>query len=418
MPILRNIGQLATCLAEGPQSAIHCLERAALRWDAETITWVGLERDLPARRAGEEEIDAGGRLVTPGLVDCHTHLAFGGWRADEFERRLLGESYIDIARAGGGILRTVRATRAASDVALEAHAARCLAGMARSGVTTIECKSGYGLTLEDELRVLRLYRALHGTQPVSLVPTLLAAHTVPPEFAGRRSDYVRLVCDEMVPQTAAAHLAAFCDVFVEEGAFSVSEAHEILEAGLRHGLRPKLHADQLGDGGGAALAARVGAVSADHLEHVSDAGMRALRSAGTVAVSLPIATAVLGQRPMPARALVSAGVPVAVATDFNPGSAPSYDLPLALWLACTLQRMTPAEALKGATIHAARAVGAETRIGSIEPGKRADFALFDAETVTMWLYHFRPQPCVAAWAGGRQIAPPPQGEPQMASGLA
>ena len=404
MPILRDIGELATCLAAGPQSAIHPVAKAAIVWRDGTIVWTGRDDALPAIFRNEEEIDAGGRLATPGLIDCHTHLAFAGWRADEFERRLRGESYLDIARAGGGIARTVKATRAASAEALGAHAASILAAMARLGVTTVEAKSGYGLTLDTELRLLGVYRAVAERQPLRIVPTLLGAHTVPEEYRSQRAEYVRLVCEEMIPRVAADSLAVFCDVFVEDGAFTPAEARAVLEAGRRHGLRPKLHADQLGDGGGAALAAELGAVSADHLEHISPKGIRALAGSATVAVSLPIASTTLAQPPLPARALIDAGVPVAVATDFNPGSAASFDLPLALWLACTLQRMTPAEALKGATSYAARAIGLDDRVGSLAPGFAADIALFDASDVTMWLYHYRPATCVAAWAGGIRVS--------------
>jgi imidazolonepropionase len=406
MPILRHIGQLATCRAEGAQHDIHTIDNAALVWRGSTVTWLGRDADLPPSRGEDEEIDAGGRLVAPGLVDCHTHLAFAGWRADEFEQRLTGASYLDIARAGGGILRTVRDTRAASFDELVARALSFIGEMATLGVTTIEAKSGYGLTPEAELKLLRVYRALSASQPVRIVSTLLGAHIIPPEYAETRADYVRLVCDEMIPRVAAESLAAFCDVFVEDGAFTADDARVIAAAGRRHGLAPKLHVDQLRDGAGAALAAELDAVSADHLEHVSAAGIEALRRTGTVAVSLPIATATLGQPAMPARALMRAGVPVAVATDFNPGSAASFDLPLALWLACTLQRMTPAEALKGATIIAARALGLDARVGSLEPGKWADFVLIDAEDVRMWLYHHRPGACLASWISGERVVRP------------
>jgi imidazolonepropionase len=404
MPILRHIGELATCPTASRQSDIGPIAKAALVWRAGAVAWAGRDVDLPVAFADEGEIDAEGRLVVPGLIDCHTHLAFAGWRADEFERRLRGDSYLEIARGGGGIARTVRATRDATADELVADAEAVLAAIARLGVTTVEAKSGYGLTLESELRLLGVYRALAARQPVRVVPTLLAAHTVPVEYHDRREAYVQLVCDEIVPRVAADSLASFCDVFVEEGAFTVAEARTVLEAGRRHGLRPKLHADQLSDGGGAALAAEVGAASADHLEHVSVAGIRALAAGGVVAVSLPIATATLAQPPLPARALIDAGVPVAVATDFNPGSAASFDLPLALWLACTLQRMTPAEALKGATTCAARAIGLDHEIGSLAPGFAADIAMLDASDVTMWLYQFRPAPCVASWVGGKRMA--------------
>ncbi len=400
MPLLTNIASLATCRSDGGQGDIHVIPRAALAWEDGRILWAGPEADLPARLRAGVQLDAGGRLVIPGLVDCHTHLAFAGWRADEFERRLRGESYREIAAAGGGIAATVEATRAASDAELTARAAGFLEGMLSLGVTTVECKSGYGLDEESELRLLRVYARLAELGPQRLVPTLLAAHVVPPEYRDRRGAYVALVTHRIIPAAAAERLARCCDVFVEESAFTVDEARRILLAGRAAGLSPRLHADQLTAGGGAELAGEVGALSADHLECVSPRGIAALRDAGVVAVSLPLATLYLGQRPMPARALIDAGVPVAVATDFNPGSAPSWDLPLALMLACTLQRMTPAEALKGATIYAARAAGVAAEAGSLEPGKAADFAVIDAPDVNQWLYQFRPNACVETVIGG------------------
>jgi imidazolonepropionase len=403
VPILRHIGLAATCRPEGAQADIHPIADAAVVWEDERIVWIGEERALPAEYAGLPSEDAGGRLLVPGLVDCHTHLAFGGWRADEFERRLRGESYLDIARTGGGIASTVRATRAATPAELSGRARRTLDEMARLGVTTIECKSGYGLDVEHELKLLEVYRTLADAQPVRLVPTFLGAHVVPPEFRDRRDAYIELLCATLIPEIARRALARFCDVFVEETAFSVPEARRIFEAARAHGLRAKLHADQLHDCGGALLAAEVRAISADHLEHVSTVGMAALRDAGVVAVSLPIATLYLRVAPMPARELIAAGVAVAVGTDFNPGSAPSAHLPLAMMLACTLQRMTPAEALKGATLYAARAIGLDVQIGSLEPGKSADFALIDAPDPTQWLYHFQANACVATWIRGRRV---------------
>lgn len=403
MPVLHNIASLATCRADGGQAALHEIPQAALVWENDTIGWVGAEADLPAAFAGWERHDAGGALVVPGLIDCHTHLAFGGWRADEFALRILGKSYLEIARSGGGIASTMRKTRAMPEDDLLARAKGFLHEMARLGVTTVEGKSGYGLNVEDELKTLRVYQQLQTEQPLGLVATFLGAHVVPPAYKDRRGDYVRLLCEELIPMIAEAGLARFCDVFVEETAFSVAEARVILETGNRYGLRPKLHVDQLSDGGGAMLAAEVGAISADHLEHASPEGIAAMAEAGVVAVSLPLATLYLNQQPMPARRFIEAGVPVAVATDFNPGSAPSYHLPLALTLACTLQRMTPAEALKGATRYAAQALGLDAHTGSLEPGKQADFALLDAPSVNHWLYHFRANAVVQTFVRGRPL---------------
>lgn len=404
MPLLTNIGVAATCRAAGPQREIHAIADAAIAWEGETIRWVGPERDLPAAYRGGEVHDAGGALVIPGLVDCHTHLAFGGWRANEFEARILGKSYLDIARAGGGIASTVASTRAAATAALLERCRQHLREMVALGVTTVEAKSGYGLTAEDEIRLLEIYRTLAGEGPARIVPTLLAAHVVPAEYRERREDYVRLVIEEIIPRAARDGLARFCDVFVEETAFTVEEGRRILLAAKTHGLGAKVHADQLSACGGAELAAGVGAVSADHLEKVTAAGIGRLGEAGVVAVSLPFASLYLNVAPLPARRLIEAGVAVAVATDFNPGSAPSYHLPFALTLACTLQRMTPAESLKGATILAARAVGLERETGSLEPGKSADFAVIEAESVEQWLYHLRANACVATYARGRRLA--------------
>ncbi|MDF3052150.1 MAG: Imidazolonepropionase [Geminicoccaceae bacterium] len=400
MKLLHNIAQLATCRSQGGQGDIHAIPDAAIVWNQGIVTWVGAEKDLPAKYRSAERIDAGGRLVIPGLVDCHTHLAFGGWRAEEFEQRLAGRSYLELAEAGGGIASTVRQTRAAGRALLVERGRRFLAEMLALGVTCIECKSGYGLALEAELELLRVYRQLAGEQPVRMVPTLLGAHIVPPEFEGERSRYVDLIVERMIPAVAQEKLATCCDVFLERSAFSPSEARRILLAGQQAGLAAKLHADQLSDGGGAELAAELKALSADHLEHISERGIAAMAAAGVVAVSLPIASLYLGQSPMPARRLIEAGVAVAVATDFNPGSAPSYHLPLALTLACLLQRMSPAEALKGATIYAARAIGKDDRVGSLEPGKAADFAIIDAPALNQWIYHFRPNACVTTVIDG------------------
>jgi imidazolonepropionase len=401
MKVLANIGQLATCRAEGGQGQAHVLTRAAMAWRPDgQISWVGPEEELPHEFRSAERVDAGGRLVIPGLVDCHTHLAFAGWRAEEFVQRSLGTSYLEIARRGGGILSTVRQTRAAGEDDLVERSGRFLAEMLSLGITTVECKSGYGLDLETELKILRVYRRLAADQPVRVVSTFLGAHVVAPEFRDNRAGYIDLLVDEVIPRVAREKLALCCDVFVEDSAFQVAEARRILQAGRGAGLHAKVHADQLTSSGGAELAAEVGALSADHLECVSEPGIEAMAEAGVVAVGLPLATVYLRQRPMPARRLIASGVPVAIATDFNPGSAPSYHLPFALTLACTLLGMTPAEALKGATLYAARAIGLERMVGSLEPGKQADFAVIDAPDLDHWLYHLRPNACLVAAVGG------------------
>lgn len=403
MPVLHEIHSLVTgCHPAGP-GTLQRIPDAAVAWEGETLRWVGPRRELPPEWRDAPRWSAGGGVVIPGLVDCHTHLAFGGWRADEFEARILGRSYLEIAAAGGGILSTVEKTRAATTESLMQRCRGHLAAMARLGVTTIEAKSGYGLTPEHELRLLEIYRRIQAETRQHIVPTLLAAHLVPPEFRADPDGYVRQVIDQIIPEAARRGLARFCDVFVEERAFGVEDARRILEAGQRAGLRPKLHADQLTAGGGAELAADVGACSADHLECISDTGIHRMREAGVVAVSLPFASLFLGLAPLPARRLLAAGVPVAVATDFNPGSAPSFHLPMAMTLACTLQRMTPAEVLHGATAVAARAVGLEDRVGTLETGKSADFAVLDAESVEHWLYHLRDNACTLTVARGEAI---------------
>lgn len=401
MPLLTNISHLYTCAGDGQGEAGHVAD-AALAWEGAVVRWVGVAKDLPAEFKSWEMEDAEGRIVIPGLIDCHTHLAFGGWRADDFERRIKGDSYLQIAEAGGGIASTVAKTRALSEAELADRAEECLEDVVSLGVTTVEAKSGYGLTVADELKTLRAYRALASRQPVRLVPTFLGAHTVPPEYKERRAEYIKLVIDEMLPAVAQEKLATFCDAFVEASAFTHDESRAIFAAAKALGLVPKLHADQLTANGGAELAAEVGAASADHLEHISDAGIAAMRKAGTVAVSLPLATLYLNASPLPARKLIDAGVPVAVATDFNPGSAPSWHLPLAMMLACNLQRMTPAEVLVGATRMAARALRRDD-VGVLAPGKQADFALLEADDLTQWLYHFRPNACVRTVIGGATV---------------
>ncbi|HMB58835.1 MAG TPA: imidazolonepropionase [Xanthomonadales bacterium] len=400
MPVLRNISQLASCPAESAQQDAGLIQNAALAWRGDTIAWIGPHEQLPVEFHTDVVTDCGGRLVIPGLVDCHTHLCFGGWRADEFELRLAGASYQEIAKAGGGISSTVTATRAASQGKLLRKTKAHLDGMLKLGVTTVECKSGYGLDMANELKQLEVYRQLNQEHVITLIPTFLGAHVIPREFSERRRAYIHLLCSEMIPAVAKRKLARFCDVFIEDGAYTIDEAREILSSAKAHYLGIKIHADQLSDGGGATLAAELGAVSAEHLEYVSETGIQALAEAGVVAVSLPLASMYLRESYMPARRLLDAGVAVAVATDFNPGSAPSFHLPLALTLACLNQGMTPAEALMGATAVAARAVGLERSAGSLQAGFRADFAIIDAPDLNQWLYHFVANACVAVVKGG------------------
>jgi len=401
--ILRNIAQLATCPADSAQDNAGLICQAALVYENDKIIWVGHEKELPDQFSKDNSIDCGQRLLVPGLIDCHTHLCFGGWRGDEFEMRLQGRSYQQIAAAGGGIQSTVAATRTSTAAQLEEKALLALNGMLDLGVTTVECKSGYGLEPATEIKQLEVYRQLDRQQPIDLVATFLGAHMVPEEFRHCRQDYVRLLCDELIPNVKEQGLAQFCDVFVEQGAFNISEARSILETAKLSGLGIKVHADQLSNGKGALLAAELGAVSAEHLEYAGQEGINALADAGTVAVSLPLASLYLRERYIPARRMLEAGVKVAVATDFNPGSAPSYHLPLAMTLACLNQQMTPQEVLMGATTVAAKAIAAETRIGSLLPGFTADIAVIDTPSVNHWLYHFRANACSGVIKNGHWV---------------
>jgi len=403
MPVLRNISQLATCPPGNPQSDAGLIDNAALVWQEGSVSWVGPFQNLPVQYRAERVVDCERRLVVPGLVDCHTHLCFGGWRGDEFDQRLQGASYQEIAAAGGGIASTVTATRAASIGKLQRKAQTILDSMLELGITTVECKSGYGLDEANELKQLEVYRRLDKEHLIDLVPTFLGAHIVPPEYRNKRDRYINLLCDVLIPRIAECGLARFCDVFVEKGAYTVAEARRILSTAAANGLGLKIHADQLSDGNGAALAAELNAVSAEHLEYISDEGIQALAESGTVAVSLPTASLYLGEPFLPARKLIEAGVPVAVATDFNPGSAPSYHLPFAMTLACLSQSMTPQEVLNGATTVAARAIGAQDSIGSLLPGHHADFAIIDAPSLNHWLYHFVPNACVAVIKNGNWV---------------
>ncbi|MCE9684063.1 imidazolonepropionase [Halomonas alkalisoli] len=359
-----------------------------------------------ATAAGCEEMGHGG-VMTPGLVDCHTHLVFGGSRADEFEQRLEGASYEEIARAGGGILSTVNATRAASEAELFEAARPRLEALMRDGVTTVEIKSGYGLTVADELKMLRVARRLGQEMPVRVVTTLLGAHALPPEFRDDSNGYISLVCNEMIPAAATEGLADAVDVFCEKIAFSVPQCERVFEAAKAHGLSIKAHAEQLSNLGGSAAAARFGALSADHIEFLDEAGVEALREAGSVAVLLPGAFHTLREtRLPPIEALRAAGVPMAVATDANPGSSPIFNPTLMLNFACTLFRLTPREALAGMTAHGARALGFyeerlhEERLhdqhphghglGRIEKGAPADLCLWQADTPAALAYAIQP----------------------------
>lgn len=417
--VIRHAGELVTCAAPaaagvgGPPSggahaadappeaaALGIIPDGALAVADGRIVWLGPDADLEAAVTvgpGTRVVDARGRVVMPGVVECHTHVAFGGDRAAEFQMRVAGKSYQEIAATGGGIRSTVRDTRAASREELFERGRRHLGWLLRYGVTTVEVKSGYGLSLHDELRILEVYRDLADAVPQTLVPTLLGAHTVPDEYRGATGGgpeaYVDLVVEGMIPETAARGLARFCDVFVEEGAFTLAQARRVLQAGVEHGLRPKLHVDQLSAGGGAELAAEVGAVSADHLDHVSDRGIAALAAAGVTAVLLPGAVFFLGLREFaPARRLLDAGVRVALSTDFNPGTCYTENVFLMGTIASTHMKMTAAEVVLALTINAAHAVGLGEEIGSLEVGKRADILILDTTSHLTIPYHWGVNP--------------------------
>jgi len=355
------------------------IEDAALLVEDGRIAAAGAYVELRSRIPGEANvIDAEGRCVTPGFVDAHTHLVFAGNRAAEFEQRIDGATYQQIAANGGGILSTVRQTRAASEEELLATARRHRDWMLRCGTTTIEAKSGYGLERATELRMLRVLARLNAEGPARIVPTLLAAHTVPPEFAGRREEYVRWIAEELIPEVAAAKLAAYCDVFCDDNAFTVEETRTVLTAARRHGMRLRVHAEQFRPGTGAALAAELGAATADHLEAAKDAVLQELRGACVQPVLLPGSVFALGRTQYPpARKMIDMGLAIVLATDFNPGSSPIASMPFVLSLACLQMRLNPAEALTAATLNAAWSLGLGNRAGSLEVGKDADFLIHE-----------------------------------------
>ncbi|MBL4927868.1 imidazolonepropionase [Fuscibacter oryzae] len=377
------------------------IEGGAVAVEADRILWVGRMSEIPEAYAALPSHDCGGHLLTPGLIDCHSHIVFGGNRALEFEMRLNGASYEEVARAGGGILSTVRATRAASEeVLLEQALARADLMMA-AGATTIEVKSGYGLSVEDELKMLRVARQIASHRPLRVQTTHLAAHAIPPEYAGRAMDYIEQVA---IPSLRAAHaegLVDAVDAFCEGIAFLPDQVERLFTAARAMGLPVKLHAEQLSDQKGTLLAARFGALSADHIEYLGADGIAAMAAAGTVAVILPGAFYTLRetQKP-PIQALRDAGIPMAVATDFNPGTAPVASLPLTMNMACTLFRMTPEETLLGATTHAARALGLTDR-GTITPGQLADLCLWDATHPAQLSYTIGATPLLARMFGGQ-----------------
>jgi len=399
MLLIRHLRQLVTCAGAAPHQAPHqtkpggdrrpiaIVEDGAIAADGERVLFAGRDGDLPAPLAsapGARTIDGRTLSAVPGFVDAHTHAIFAGDRRGELRRRLAGASYAEIAAAGGGIVSTVRATREASEADLVAATRARLGEMLACGTTTAEIKSGYGLDVESELKQLRAIRQLAASQPIDLAPTFMGAHEIPLDYRSRREDYVRLVVEEMIPRVAAEGLAEWCDVFCETGVFTPEESTRILEAGAAHGLKPRIHADELGASGGSQVAARVGARSADHLIFVPEDGIRALAEAGVVATLLPIAAFYLKLgRFAPARALIDAGVAVALATDVNPGGGFSPSMPFAMTLACFSMGMTFEEALAGATINAAHSLDRAASVGSLEPGKLMDAVLVAGDAIDL-----------------------------------
>lgn len=385
--LIKNIGMLATPEGSSPkkgeaQANIRIIKNAAIGIKGSKIEYVG---EVVAPSAAQE-IDAGGRLVTPGLVDAHTHLVFGGFRQHELAAKIAGASYLDILKAGGGILSTVEATRNTNFNTLCKKASGFLDEMLRHGTTTVEAKSGYGLDFETELRQLQVAAHLAKTHPMDIVPTFMGAHTVPKETT--REEYVNQLIDEIIPAIAKENIAPFCDIFCEDGVFDIETTRRILQAAKSHGFEVKLHGDEVTPMGGAALAAELGCVSAEHLIEASDEGLQAMADAGTIAVLLPGTSFYLNKGYARARDMLNMGMAVALATDFNPGSNPCYNMQFVLNLACLKARLSPAEALTAATLNAAAAIGLAASKGSIEVGKDADIVIWDCPDLDFLFYRY------------------------------
>ncbi len=404
MTTLLTNARIATMREDGKPYGL--IESGALILCDGVIAWIGEQNSLPADEYDRitQHYDCQGALITPGLIDCHTHLIYGGDRVGEFEQRLSGVSYADIAKAGGGIQSTVNATRQASEKHLLVTALKRVDSLCASGVTTIEIKSGYGLDLKTELKMLRVARQISQQRAVRVQTTLLAAHALPQEYKGRADDYIDLVCQQILPDVAASGLADAVDAFCEHMAFSTGQVKRVFTEAHKLGLPIKLHAEQLSAQGGAELAASFNALSADHLEYLDSEGVQAMAENDTVAVLLPGAFYCLGETKKPPVAeLREAGVPIALATDCNPGSSPIFSLPLVLSMGCTLFALTPEEALAGATRNAAKALGLDHRIGCLEVGKQADLALWDLPHPASLSYQVGLQSCKGRFVAGQPI---------------
>jgi imidazolonepropionase len=386
MLFIKNASQLARLNAE--QDSFAVIESAGVVLDDDHIAWVGPSDRMPSPPPDATVIDASGKTVIPGLIDSHTHLVFAGTREEEFEDRLRGLSYQEIAARGGGINSTVRLVRESSRSELKELARDRLRRLLSFGVTTIEVKSGYGLSVPDEIKCLEVIADLNAEGPWDLVPTFLGAHAVPPEYSRDHEGYLSLLTDQMLPEIARCGLARFCDVFCDVGAFTLVETEEVLAAARRLGFGLKLHADELSPLGGAELAARMGAISADHLLCITEAGIDALARSQTVATLLPGTAFFLGMQYAPARKLLERGVRVALASDCNPGTCPTENLPLIGAMACTQMKMLPSEVLAALTLNAATAIGCADRVGSIEVGKQADLVICDVANYRQLFYHF------------------------------
>ncbi len=397
-----NIGELATAtgtaaVCGSAQSEVKKLHGAWLLEENGTI----LQTGESAAPDADESIDCGGRLVTAGLVDCHTHLVFGGWREHELAMKLAGKTYLEILAAGGGILSTVRETRRASEDALCEKTRTLMTEMLRHGTTALEIKSGYGLDLETERKQLRVIRRLQEENP-DIAATFLGAHAFPEGMD--HEAYVDLLCSEMIPEIAKDGIAQFCDVFCDDGVFTAEQSERILLAGKRFGMTPKMHADEIKEIGGTQAAARVGAISCDHLSETGAEGIQALKDGGVIAVMLPATSFYLKKPYGDFRGMIDAGVAVAVATDMNPGSTPNLSLPFAMTAGCLYGRLTPEEVLTGATLNGAAAIGMASRLGTLEPGKQADLVVWDADNLDQLIYRYGTNRAAAVYKRGARMA--------------
>ena len=388
--LIKNIGELATAQGNTPkkgtaQGEVQISHQVSIGITDGKISYVGPEEEAPTAK---QTYDAEGCLVTPGLVDAHTHLVFGGWRQHELPQKLAGATYLEILKGGGGILSTVRNTRAATEEELVEKTKNLLDQMIAHGTTTVEAKSGYGLSTAEELKQLRVVRALQETHPVDLVSTFMGAHAIPEEYKNDRADYVKLVCEEMIPTVAKEKLAEFCDIFCETAVFDIEETRKILNCAKEYGFGVKLHGDEIDPIGGGELAGDLGALSAEHLIEASDAGIEAMAKSGTIGVLLPATSMYLDKSFARARKMLDTNMAVAVATDFNPGSSPNFNMQIPMTLACLKYRLSPKEALTAVTLNGACAIRRGDLVGTIEVGKQADIVVWDAPDLNFLFYRY------------------------------